>query len=406
MNGLSKFSVLTLCLASESGRGLQTEQIRNAPLAVLHSGLALRSTESEFFLNNSPFPRQLLLRLAIVLTIVAVGIDASADEQIRAYSVPKEQPFQPTVAAQQTKVTPDIPVNSSPIQWTVPDGWQQLPPDGVRLGNFAVTGKNGGAAAVAITSFPGEVGTELDNVNRWRTQLGLEPVEQSGVSSDPVTVDSVDGKLYDLAGKSGRTVVALVRRNGATWFFKLTGDPAAVGETKPAFVDFLKSIHFAASGGEMPMAAAAPLPAPVEAPAADNTSPKWNVPSDWVEKPASAMLFKSFSVGGNGTVTVSFFPGAVGGIPANVNRWRGQMGLAPMEDSQLSSATETLETAGGKATAVDIEGAGEKAGQRLVAVIVPHGDNTWFYKLLGEKALVAKEKDSFVNFVKTVQYPQ
>jgi hypothetical protein len=82
------------------------------------------------------------------------------------------------------------------------------------------------------------------------------------------------------------------------------------------------------------------------------------------------------------------------------------MGVEAVEDAQLGNVTQTLETAGGKATSVDIEGAGDKAGQRLVAVIVPHGDNTWFYKLIGEKTIVAKEKDSFVNFVKTVQYPQ
>jgi hypothetical protein len=344
---------------------------------------------------------------------MSAAVTLHAEDQIRVYTVPKELPAQPTVSAQQMKISPDIPVNSSPIQWTVPDGWQQLPPDGIRLGNFAVTGKNGGAVAVAITSFPGEVGTELDNVNRWRTQLGMEPVEQGGVTSDPVAVDSVDGKLYDLSGKTARTVVALVRRNGATWFFKMTGDAAAVGEAKPAFAEFLKSIRFAAGGGEpasLAAAAPAPAPAPEATPAQDNDSPKWNVPSDWVEKPASAMLFKSFAVtgnsGGNAAVTVSFFPGTVGGTLANVNRWRGQMGVEAVEDAQLGNVTQTLETAGGKATSVDIEGAGDKAGQRLVAVIVPHGDNTWFYKLIGEKTIVAKEKDSFVNFVKTVQYPQ
>ena len=42
---------------------------------------------------------------------------------------------------------------------------------------------------------------------------------------------------------------------------------------------------------------------------------------------------------------------------------------------------------------------------RLVAVIVPHGADTWFYKLLGEGPVVEKEKDSFVKFVQTVHYP-
>ena len=42
---------------------------------------------------------------------------------------------------------------------------------------------------------------------------------------------------------------------------------------------------------------------------------------------------------------------------------------------------------------------------RLVAAVVPHGDNTWFYKLMGDGKAVAGQKDSFVQFVKTVHYP-
>jgi hypothetical protein len=41
----------------------------------------------------------------------------------------------------------------------------------------------------------------------------------------------------------------------------------------------------------------------------------------------------------------------------------------------------------------------------LVAVMVPHGDNTWFYKLSGEGPVVEEEKAGFVKFVQTVRYP-
>ena len=41
---------------------------------------------------------------------------------------------------------PDIPVNAAPIRWTVPEGWQELAPNSIRIGNFVVTGKNGAKA--------------------------------------------------------------------------------------------------------------------------------------------------------------------------------------------------------------------------------------------------------------------
>ena len=201
----------------------------------------------------------------------------------------------------------------------------------------------------------------------------------------------------------------MVRRNGATWFFKMSGDLATVGDAKPDFMAFLNSVRFSGQNDPASTTMASPPTATPTAGTTDDSSPKWSVPANWVETAPGAMLFKSFSItdptGATAAVTVSFFPGAVGGVLANVNRWRGQMGLAPVAEEQLGRVTSDIETAGGKATLVDLEGADAKAGERLVAFIAPHGDNTWFYKLLGDKAVVAKEKDSFVNFVKTVQYP-
>jgi hypothetical protein len=333
--------------------------------------------------------------VACALLVVDIGI--RADDQIRSYNVPKESPTQ--LAAVDPGATPpaaDIPVNAVPVRFALPSGWQQLAPDGVRLANLAVPGKDGGSATVAITSFPGEVGTELDNVNRWRRQVGLEPVEATAITAQPVVVDGSDGKLYDIAGPTSGTVVVLVRRNGATWFIKMTGDIGTVTDAKPAFLEFVKSVHF--PGGSAATVAEA-----------DSTSPRWSVPSNWVKTEPGDMVFRSYSIGNNagngGVVTVSFFPGDVGGALANVNRWRSQMELAPVADINLNGLTENIETLGGKGLLVDFEGTGSKSGKRLVAAIVPHGENTWFYKLVGDKALVATEKDGFVNFVKNVQYP-
>jgi hypothetical protein len=346
---------------------------------------------------------------------MATSLHSLAGDQIQTYTVPKEHP--------------DIPVNAAPIHWTTPAGWEEKPATGIRLGSFAIKGENAGKAEVSITSFPGSVGTELDNVNRWRNELALGPIEEADLSSGPVTVDSIQGKLYDIAGATARTVVAVVPRNGNSWFIKLRGDTATVDAAKPAFLEFLKSVHFGAGGhsGQVASSSAAPdaadphaglglqgIPNPRENPAAPDTSanvPKWNVPAQWVETGPRPMILNSFSVsddaGAKAEITVSFFGGQVGGILANINRWRGQMGLGPIESAQLDGVTESLATSDGTATLVDFMGTDAKTGQpaRLVAAIVPHGDNTWFYKLMGNSKVVGGQKDSFVQFIKTVHYP-
>jgi hypothetical protein len=361
--------------------------------------------------------------------LLALTFNCAADDQIKVYTVPKEHPaMQLAQAPAQTQPaagSPDIPINAASIRWTLPAGWEEKPPDGIRLGSFAIKGENGGHAEVAITSFPGSVGTELDNVNRWRRELGLEPVEPGDVASEPVTVDSNQGKLYDLPGKSARTVVAMIPRNGSSWFIKLRGDTPTVTAAKPVFLDFLKSVRFGGEAGEAALGGApagadphaglglqeAPAPISEPAPEAASDAPKWNVPAQWVETPPRAMIFKSFEVAGDAgakaEITVSFFPGDVGGVLANINRWRGQMGQPPIEAGQLDGVTESLSAVDGQATLVDFMGANAKTGQpaRLVGVIVPHGDNTWFYKLMGDAKVVGGQKDSFVQFVKTVHYP-
>jgi hypothetical protein len=38
-------------------------------------------------------------------------------------------------------------------------------------------------------------------------------------------------------------------------------------------------------------------------------------------------------------------------------------------------------------------------------MIVPRGDSTWFFKLMGDDSVVAAEKGKFVQFVQSVHFP-
>ncbi len=91
-----------------------------------------------------------------------------------------------------------------------------------------------------------------------------------------------------------------------------------------------------------------------------------------------------------------------GGLAANVNRWRGQLGLPPITEV----LTTSIEIAGGKAEVVDMSGTDAKTGQpsRLVGAIVPQTGQTWFYKLMGAGAVVERENDAFIKFVQSVKY--
>ena len=61
---------------------------------------------------------------------------------------------------------------------------------------------------------------------------------------------------------------------------------------------------------------------------------------------------------------------------------------------------------GGKATLAEMSGTDQRSSRKaqLIAASVPRGGNTWFYKLMGDEAVVAREKEAFLKFVQTVRY--
>jgi hypothetical protein len=369
----------------------------------------------KFNLNLLVKTKYYIAMLVATAGFYTVALSGLAADDFKTYSVPKGHPPIPqTIAA--TPAATEVEINAAPIHWTTPIGWKELLATSVRIGNFLIPGEGDKKAEVAITSFPGTVGTELDNVNRWRREIGLEAVDQSGISSQVVTVDSQEGKLYDFAGASANTVVVSLPREGATWFFKLRGDKDIVDGAKVSFLDFLKSVHFSRDAALKTAATSEAVPSDPHAgviSAVDNSNsePNWNPPSTWHANQPGPMVVKSFSVpvdnGQKASVAISVFPGDVGGALANVNRWRTQMGLAPIEQGDLPNATQSVRVAGGEAVLVDLANPNAPAGRptRLVAAIVPHNGSTWFYKLVGDDSVVAREKEGFVKFVQTVRYP-
>jgi hypothetical protein len=212
-----------------------------------------------------------------------------------------------------------------------------------------------------------------------------------------------------------RILGAVAERGNIMWFVKMSGDTGVVADQKEKFVAYLKSLEFHEDSHGQPGQVAAntpPVPS-AERPVSTNTKklpagsgePNFKVPANWTEKPAGQMILRAFSVssdGGQAEITISRFPGETGGMIANVNRWRGQLGLAPLAAAEAGKGVEMLEVGGKKDSyLIDIKGPNARSGKeaRLIALGVPYKGETWFFKLLGDESVVAKEKDAFVQFI-------
>jgi hypothetical protein len=117
---------------------------------------------------------------------------------------------------------------------------------------WTVSGEGPREANVTVSVFPGETGGVTANLNRWRSQVSLQPASDQELLALVDNLDVLGGKatLADFTGthpESGdpeRLVAAIVRRSGRSWFYKLMGPPPVVEEQRASFVEFVQSAKY------------------------------------------------------------------------------------------------------------------------------------------------------------------
>jgi len=148
-------------------------------------------------------------------------------------------------ASQMAGPAPSQDPSNPQIKWQTPPGWNEIPPSAMRYASFNVGGTQN-KIDISVIMFPGDGGSDIENVNRWRQQIGLPPMSESAVTSQLGTLKAGDATFatVDIAGANARTLAAWVRRDARVWFFKATGPNAAVEKEKTNFVKFIQSVRF------------------------------------------------------------------------------------------------------------------------------------------------------------------
>lgn len=199
--------------------------------------------------------------------MLAAGVlTGCEDEQVRSYQAPKAAPYVPPAPMGPAA---DPQASGPGVTWDVPEGWQPATGgSGMAMASFDVPGIAGGSdesggsggsgpARVTVTPLSGQAGGVLANINRWRGQVGLGPIEK--IEDQPMTgvhVDHAAAGLIDLTAPEGvsarteRMLVVLVPRQqqNQTWFFKMTGPNDTVTQHKEGFIGFVESVTFGGTG--------------------------------------------------------------------------------------------------------------------------------------------------------------
>ena len=255
-----------------------------------------------------------------------------------------------------------------PLTWTPPEGSVAVDEDG-----FACFDVGDARASVAlrvtnVIAGDGAAGSSiLSLVNYWRTTAGLPSVTATGLPkvTRELVVDGKSVTLVNVAPPGAPTDIPLP-----------SGRP--------------------------------PLDRPFAAPAAPATQPAaapltYRLPEGWsAADPGPMALLKVVAGQGNEAAQVSVMALPPSPLLPNINRWRAQLGLPPVEEADLKKV-EAVEVGGAKGDLVDITGGGDHP-KRIVAAVVAHGDRHWFFKMMGPADVVEKQKKAFGEFLASVRF--
>jgi len=207
----------------------------------------------------------------------------------------------------------------------------------------------------------------LMNLNRWRKQLSQKPIDR----------DELQDHLAQIYPDHG----------GRVLLFHVTGSPTADQVRGPAD---------------------SPLP-PNHPPVRPQRSLPFafTAPESWTSTSGVSFSLASFGIttgGGSALVTVSRLP-LTNTVPANVARWRGQVGLPAVSEAEIASAVQPVEIGGESAAYVELLGPSDAARREAIfGAILRRDDGTWFFKMRGDVSVVQAERERFREFLHSVKF--
>jgi hypothetical protein len=196
--------------------------------------------------------RPLAAKPFLVVLSATLALSACKKDEITHFRVARQKSGDTAAApAVPANMAGDVPPPAAPggdqaLTWTLPQGWTESRGGGGM--RFATLKPGASSADVSVIVLPGDAGGELANVNRWRGQIGLGPLDDAALAGARQVAKAPSGSVavFDFSSDGAtqkRVVGGIAEVEGNTWFFKLSGDAAAVAAAKPDFLRLLGSLR-------------------------------------------------------------------------------------------------------------------------------------------------------------------
>lgn len=268
-----------------------------------------------------------------------------------------------------------------PTGWTVVAGTSAAPagPGSETVAEIEVT--NRPQPKLAISKFPTTFPTDdaelkqaqqdylLENVNRWRRQVALPPLEATEVAS-------VGESFTTKTGQSGHV-------------FSMQGQVEAAGRQPPSPRQFGVDTE------------------------------NYTTPDGWTLVENTQFSTLHFTAGPNGNIDISLtdisVPGNTSGLEivlSNVARWNRQLGLPQFDPANLANVSEPIQVDGHQCLIVNLISDGPVAGEnytdpvRILGAIVLADSSVWTVRIKGPADLVQVQRGKLDQFLNGLTFEQ
>ena len=178
----------------------------------------------------------------IVLLLLFVFTGCNDSRHIQSYRMPKKDFGLANEAEKESKQNKNV----SGLSWSLPETWAPSEGHSMRLASFDVPYSKG-VGDLSVVSLSGASGGLVANVNRWRRQIDLDPVDEQEILASAVNGESRIGpfRLFRLVNDSNKEkaiLAAVLPSGGKTFFIKLTASQQGISELRFSFMEFCSSI--------------------------------------------------------------------------------------------------------------------------------------------------------------------
>ncbi len=136
----------------------------------------------------------------------------------------------------------------------------------------------------------------------------------------------------------------------------------------------------------------------------DHPALEWEAPTQWAQQPETAMRLAGFKVKSKKNtvdITIVTLSGEAGSLLANINRWRGQIELAPITEIEAEQSVHEYKTSKQTFKRIFIQNTQTK--KAIDVSILQLGADTYFFKAMGSLDDVMAVKSELDRFLDTVK---